>query len=298
MATRNGDDTALQAALQERENMKSAEVFAPGQEPETLGCGDTQIVHNFLTPDEADTAFQTLGPNGTEISYEQWYHMPPLKNKASKKPLLPLTRIKVAQAEPLEDGRKPYYRFPVNDQSRYALDAFTPTIKKIQQKVVAHFKGKYSFNHAVVLLYRNGDDRIGFHQDKPLDLDEESPIVSVSLGANRQYILQDQPFNPTVSQEVTLQHGTLAVLGPKTNAGMYHSVCQLPGLTEARVSITLRSVTTFRDEEGKLSGKGAEYQDLNWPAALKGKHRTDDNLDQPLPEPTCADQQGDAATTA
>ena len=39
---------------------------------------------------------------------------------------------------------------------------------------------------------------IGFHKDKTLDLDEEAPIVSISLGRpGRPYILRDNIFQPT-----------------------------------------------------------------------------------------------------
>ena len=147
------------------------------------------------------------------------------------------------------------------------------------------------FNHAVVLLYRGADDCIGFHKDKLLDLDPAAPIVSVSLGAVRTYVWRDDMFEPKRQVELRLEHGSLLVLGPKTNAAMYHSVrkptaedlVRDPSLTTgARVSLTFRRVSTFVDADGCLHGQGAAYPELNWPTELRGAHRLDADLDAVL----------------
>ena len=80
----------------------------------------------------------------------------------------------------------PLYRFPVNDQQRYGIFPFSATIERLREKVVAHFAANnsefknFDFNHSVVLFYKDGEDCIGFHKDKTLDLVDGSPIVSVS----------------------------------------------------------------------------------------------------------------------
>ena len=93
-----------------------------------------------------------------------------------------------------------------------------------------------SFNHVVVLYYADGNECIGYHKDpslihwatghredalsksskciaqrthdlkdKTLDLDENSSIVSISLGRpGRPYVLRDGIFNPTTETEVGL----------------------------------------------------------------------------------------------
>eukprot|EP00122_Pirum_gemmata_P000381 Pgem_evm1s337 len=293
----NGDDTALYSAVNAVKEQSTttttttttatatnefrAYTYTPGTEPNFLGAGDSTIHHDFITNAEKLNFFSTLQGIGGEIEYEQWYHMPSNKTKA----LRALSRVKVAQANLLPNGNQPYYRFPVNNQSRYPVKPFSPTVQKVINKVNAFFEGKYNFNHAVVLLYRNGTDRIGFHKDKTLDLDSKAPIVSLSLGSTRTYILQDHPYTPTKRQTVTLKPGTLMVLGPKSNQEYYHSVIEEPGLHAERVSITLRVVTTFvnvdkNNNVNTLLGQGNQYQTLDWPTELKGKHRLEDYQDQ------------------
>ena len=153
----------------------------------------------------------------------------------------------------------------------------TPTIEAFRKKVEEYTGIEY--NSAVVLLYRDGGESIGFHKDKLLDLDEETPIVSCSLGAARWYHLRDCIYKPTIEERLLLQPGGLMLLGPNTNKNFYHSVPKAEeeeGVVGTRISIILRRTLTYRDGEGKISGKGAEYQTPNWPEALQGSHRIEE----------------------
>ncbi|CAF0977099.1 unnamed protein product [Didymodactylos carnosus] len=281
-----GDETAN---IENQQPAANKQVFDSSKSLQNLGAGDTELLVQFLTQDEADEAMKNLSVGG-EVEYQQWYHMP--NRKKVSDPLLKLKRIKRALANKTDDGLIPYYRFPVNDQNRYGiLVPMTPTIEKIRQKIIE--KTGVEVNHCVILLYRNTDDCIGFHKDKTLDLDEDAPIISLSLGCERPYILRDDIFKPTIEQEFKLPHGALLRLGPKTNATYYHSIRQLTkseelstdnDLTSPRISLTFRKVLTFKDENDQVYGKGAQYQTLNWPEALNGKHRYDKELELSLLE--------------
>ena len=154
----------------------------------------------------------------------------------------------------------------------------TPTIEAIRLRVNALFG--IEFNHAVVLLYRNGDDSIGYHKDKTLDLDETSPVISLSLGVPRLYTLRDRIHGPTKQHEFVLPHGALFGLGRQSNESFYHSIRPSESLEEfgemqttARISLTFRRVLTYRDPvTHTISGKGAQYQSPNWPEELQGRH--------------------------
>jgi hypothetical protein len=262
-----------------------------------LGAGDSHFHRNFLSKQEADQLFDILSvaDNG-EVPYQQWYHMP--DRKKPSKPLAPLRRIKCAMAVPTlladhADPLVPLYRFPVNDQQRYGEVApMTPSIEMLRQRASALLG--IEFNHAVVLLYRDGDDCIGFHKDKTLDLQADTPIISIALGAERPYVLRDDLYKPTMQYELLFRHGSLLSLGYRTNDQFYHSVRKLsadeqaaaatddPNTHRARVSITFRAVATYKHQQsGRVYGQGAEYQTLNWPETLNGMHRMDDNLTEP-----------------
>jgi len=235
---------------------------------DNIGSGDTKFIPIFLTKEEADKAFKCLDVGG-DIKYQQWHHMP---NK--KHDLLPLSRLKIAMTDTDKDGWTPHYRFPVNNQDKHGTVSFatSPTVQHIRDKLIK-LTG-IPFNHAVILLYRDGDDCIGFHKDKTLDLSTTDPIASISLGQERSYILKDDIFKPTAAHELTLTHGSLLLLGPKTNKEWYHSVpMEKNNNISTRISLTFRVVTTFKNNiTGELKGQGAAYSNLNWPDELGGVH--------------------------
>lgn len=274
--TLHGDGEAPAAAV------RTERIEPRGQVVPGLGAGDSAYVPGFVSDPEALLA--RLGPGG-EVPYQQWYHMP--DPKKPHRALRPLRRIKAAMATaPDAQGRVPHYRFPVNDQCRYGvISPMTPAVEALRLAVEA-WTGQ-SFNHAVVLAYRDGQDSIGFHKDKMLDLDPEGLIACVSLGAARPFVLRDDIFAPTREQEVLLEPGSLYVLGPRTNLELYHAVPATPS-AGLRVSVTFRRARTFRDPQGRIYGQGAEHQCLNWPEVLKGAHRLDADLEAELPREPAA----------
>lgn len=230
-----------------------------------LGSGDIFVHKNFLNTQDAEKLFRDIMEN---IDFQQWYHMPSREAEEPK----PLKRIKRILVNPNPDGSLPYYRFTVNDQAAHGMlcpmpDFMTDLCARINDVLGTEL------NHIVILLYRDGDDSIGFHKDKTLDLDEKSPIVSVSLGATRTYCLRDHNLNPKIHQEIDLENGTMLVLGPKTNENFYHAIKASEDKTIApRISITFRRAVTFRQPDNTIMGKGDKYQTVNWPTELRGRH--------------------------
>jgi len=282
-----GDATASLGVGVGQNKAQQRTVFESRQSLFGLGSGDTELDVNFLTVKEATEALDQLSKvQGGEVEYQQWYHMAQRGNR-KQEPLHKLRRLKRALANNTAEGLTPHYRFPVNDQNRYGVQVpMSPTIEQLRAR--AERRTGLVLNHAVILLYRDGEDCIGFHKDKTLDLDDRSSIVSISLGAERPYVLRDDIFRPNHEQEFVLPHGSLLVLGPATNQKFYHSIRTLtddetkcPTMAGTRISLTFRNVATFKDRSGRLTGKGAEYQTLNWPEELQGEHRYQIDLDLP-----------------
>lgn len=261
--TLHGDEEAPEGTIE-------PEIVDGERSHEGLGAGDSRYVHDLLSPDEIAHAIARLSPGG-ELPYQQWYHMP--DPKRTKQPLRPLRRIKVALATgPDSDGFVPHYRFPVNDQCRYGVIApMTETVEALRRKVEA-LTGEH-FNHAVALVYRDGEDSIGFHKDKVLDLDPEAPIATISLGAARPLALRDDIFRPTREQRIVLAQGSLYLIGPKTNRELYHAIPRVVSGLGPRISVTFRRACTFRRADGAIRGQGERYTSGNWPVELKGCHR-------------------------
>lgn len=50
------------------------------------------------------------------------------------------------------------------------------------------------FNHVIATLYEKESDEIGAHQDKMHDIEPDTPILSISLGDGREFVLE--PLQP------------------------------------------------------------------------------------------------------
>jgi hypothetical protein len=87
--------------------------------------------------------------------------------------------------------------------------------------------------------------------------------VSVSLGDERVLELRRRA-DPRDVTRVTLPHGSMFVLGPKTNKQFTHSILRKKGSTDSRISLTLRDVKTYMDlKTGRLFGQGVSTHSLS-----------------------------------
>ena len=97
------------------------------------------------------------------------------------------------------------------------------------------------YNSALVNLYRDGNDRLGWHADNEECNGPEPTIASVSLGAERRFDLRHSDTGETHS--VLLPHGSLLVMsGPLQR----HWVHQIPAMTRVRsprINVTFRLVS-------------------------------------------------------
>jgi alkylated DNA repair dioxygenase AlkB len=102
------------------------------------------------------------------------------------------------------------------------------------------------FNHVITTLYCDGADEIGLHSDKMKDIRPDTPIVSLSLGEKREFVVGPERF--------VLEPGDIFVLGPRTNAAHKHAIVTVaeekklhrePGAhVGPRISLVLRDIAT------------------------------------------------------
>ncbi|MDC0717453.1 alpha-ketoglutarate-dependent dioxygenase AlkB family protein [Nannocystis bainbridge] len=98
----------------------------------------------------------------------------------------------------------------------------------------------HPFNYALVNLYRDGDDYIGWHADKVSDLAPGSAIASLSLGAARPFQLRHKQQD--IEHEVLLASGSLLVMRGTTQQFYKHALPRRRGVTESRFNVTFRHV--------------------------------------------------------
>lgn len=189
----------------------------------------------------------------------------------------PLPRLMAIQGFIDKEGRRPIYRHPLDDEPE--MTAFTSIVETIRLAVVDRIS-KYKemsihFNHALIQLYRSGEDSISEHADKTIDVARDSVIANFSIGSKRTIILRDKDKGkqPREAHRVPLKSNSVFVLGLATNRNYVHEIKRDRRRTEekddeergeafdgARISITFRDVSTFVDDKtGALIGQGAAF---------------------------------------
>ncbi|PYI01544.1 isochorismatase family protein family [Aspergillus sclerotiicarbonarius CBS 121057] len=229
---------------------KKPDVCRPG---DMIGEGDSRIIYDLDLPSEA---FEKIRD---EVAWQKMYHL------SGQVP-----RLVAVQGRPLADGSIPIYRHPADESP--PLQPFTATVNKVRaiiERILGH-----PLNHALIQLYRDGQDRISEHSDKTLDIVRGSSICNVSLGAQRVMVLRtkgasEDSESGRQTQRIPMPHESLFVLGEKTNMRWLHGIrpdkraegeksIEERAYEGQRISLTFRHIGTFLNPTGDtIWGQGA-----------------------------------------
>lgn len=132
-------------------------------------------------------------------------------------------------------GDKPYTYSGITMQPH----AFGPTMMAIKNKLEAFTKS--TFNTALLNLYRDGSDSMGWHRDNEKELGPEPIIASISLGAVREFQLRHYQTKEHV-QKISLEHGSLLLMQGQTNTYWEHRIPKTSKPLAARINITFRQI--------------------------------------------------------
>jgi alkylated DNA repair dioxygenase AlkB len=168
----------------------------------------------------------------------------------------PVPRLIAIQSSKTASGY-PLYRHPA-DYTPITKD-FTSITIKIKNYIEK--KLNCNLNHALIQLYRNGDDMIGEHSDKTLDIKHSTLIINYSVGTTRTMRLRKK--DKTQIEKVDLTNNSMFVLGPETNKKWLHMIKSNSTIKDERISFTFRNIATFIDENGIITGQGAPKNKIN-----------------------------------
>ena len=96
------------------------------------------------------------------------------------------------------------------------------------------------FNSVLANLYRDGQDRLGFHRDSEPELGPEPLIASISLGATRRFRLRERKGSGSFG--IDLEHGSLLVMSGATQRNWLHAVPPTARAVGPRINLTFRRV--------------------------------------------------------
>lgn len=110
---------------------------------------------------------------------------------------------------------------------------FLPLLDQVNHTAQAQFNG------CLLNLYRDGDDRMGWHADDEAEIDQSQPIASLSLGSTRDFLFRHRS-DPTKRAAIPLADGDLLIMHPGCQGQWMHSVPQRRKVKTMRINLTFR----------------------------------------------------------
>ena len=115
-----------------------------------------------------------------------------------------------------------------------------PRALAVVRKAVNAAAGE-EFNSVLANLYRDGNDTMGWHSDDEPELGIQPIIASLSLGAERKFVLKSRAAGGE-KLELVLPHGSLLVMRGETQKNYKHSLPRTKKATGERMNLTFRRV--------------------------------------------------------
>jgi alkylated DNA repair dioxygenase AlkB len=120
-----------------------------------------------------------------------------------------------------------------------AIHPWTAELERLRQLLLDQLGVR--FNSLLLNRYRDGADRMGWHADDEPELDDQAPIVSLSLGAAR-----DLRFRPRRGDEapfaINLADGDLLVMDPPSQRHWQHALPPRARVQQERINLTFRVI--------------------------------------------------------
>lgn len=113
-------------------------------------------------------------------------------------------------------------------------------IKKLIEKHLQNVGVNAHFNACLLNFYPTGADGMGYHADDEKELGSEPIIASLSLGAERKFVLKHRTTQAKI--ELNLTAGQLIVMRGQTQQYWQHTLTKTKKVTKGRISLTLRRI--------------------------------------------------------
>ena len=114
-----------------------------------------------------------------------------------------------------------------------------PIVSEIREYVqhVILKEGERSFDYALVHLYRDGTDYIGYHSDSEA---MNTSVVSVSMGATRRFRFREKDTTRGWYDDIELHSGDVVHMLPSCQKYFKHAVPKQLRVLKPRINITFR----------------------------------------------------------
>lgn len=126
--------------------------------------------------------------------------------------------------------------------SKMAPSPWTPSLQSL--RVLVEMATRKRFNSVLLNLYRDQNDRMGWHSDNEPELGESPTIASVSLGAARELLFKHRDNKQKGIHKVLLTNGSLLVMAGDTQRNWLHAINKESTPMSKRINLTFRLVKT------------------------------------------------------
>ena len=116
--------------------------------------------------------------------------------------------------------------------------AWTPVLQSLRS--ICEERSESTFNSVLLNLYRDGNDKMGWHADNEPELGSEPVIGSLSLGATRRFRFRHRTTKEIV--ECELQTGSLVVMSGLSQKCWVHEVPRQKRVKTPRINLTFRQI--------------------------------------------------------
>ena len=127
------------------------------------------------------------------------------------------------------------YRFTNSVPLTTGTNELTEIKKRVEKACEA------TFNSVLLNRYRDGRDSVSWHADDETALGEQPVIVSVSLGASRQFQMKHR-FDTSQKCSLTLENGSALVMRGATQQYWLHQIPKTRKIVGERINLTFRLV--------------------------------------------------------
>lgn len=155
---------------------------------------------------------------------------------------LPMKRLQTARGEPGTG-----YRY---SGTRIYAKPWTPTLSGLRSRLRAATGEDPNF--VLINLYRSGCDSISWHRDDERDLVKPTTILSLSLGARRDFQLSPARDGVQRIFTIPLESGDLLLMRHPTNQLFKHQVPARRLVAEPRLNLTWRSMISSTNRSSSL----------------------------------------------
>ena len=124
--------------------------------------------------------------------------------------------------------------------SNITKEALPWTKELLELKAIAEKLASATFNSCLLNLYHNGSEGMAWHSDDEKSLGRNSPIASMSFGAERKFSFKHKQTKETRS--LLLEHGSLLVMKGEVQQHWLHSLPKSLKVKSPRINLTFRTI--------------------------------------------------------